>query len=67
MFVRTGKSDRLVGPNDRCVKSTFHSSVIYSLQIYMCTGNKTGHGPQVKECVKMFAAPLEKYCDLIIG
>ena len=33
----------------------------------MCTGNKTGHGPQVKECVKMFAAPLKKYCDLIIG
>ena len=26
MFVRTGKSDRFVGPNDRCVESTFHSS-----------------------------------------
>ena len=28
MFIRTGKSDRLVGLNDRCVKSTFHSSVM---------------------------------------
>lgn len=33
----------------------------------MCTGNKTGHGPQVKECVKMFTAPMKKYCDLMIG
>ena len=54
-------------PNNPLLFKLGNNYNIQFTDIYMCTDNKTGHWPQVKEYVKMFTAPMKKYCDLMIG